>query len=153
MSEESVTIVRSLLSAHEDEDVLPAVRSSLDQFGPNPTPDSAMSVLAGDPGWKYYDPEIEWDTSGVTGVETKARGVRELAVWWSLWVAAFSRHEYRNVEYTDLGDWVLTVAEVDATACQDHEVDETAVQMWRVEGGKVTVMRAFKSAEEARAAA
>lgn len=147
-------VVRNLLSAHEGEDVLPAVRDSLERFGPDPQVDSATAVLADDPGWKYYDPEIEWDMSNATGIETRARGLRELAVWWSLWVAAFTRHEYSNVRYEDLGGWVLTVADVDARARDNSEVEKMpAVQMWRVEGGKVTVMRAFRSEEEARAAA
>jgi hypothetical protein len=152
MSEESVEIVRSLLAAHEGEDVLPAVRDSLQRLGPDPQPDAAAAVLADDPGWKYYHRDIEWDTSGVSGVATKANGLRELAVWWSLWVAAFSRHEYKNVTYQELGDWVMTVADVDAQSCE-VDVRRPAVQLWRVSNGKVTVMRAFESEDDARAAA
>jgi SnoaL-like protein len=152
MSDQSLEVVRNLLSAHEGEDVLPALRSSLRRLGPNPQPDAAMAVLADDPGWKYYDPDIEWDTSDLTEVNTKVSGLRELAVWWSLWVAAFSRHEYKNVKYAQVGDWVLTVSEVDAHSCDKH-IKRHAVQLWHVRDGKVTSMRAFKSEDDARAAA
>jgi ketosteroid isomerase-like protein len=152
MSQDAVQVVRSVLAPHEGEDVLAGVREVLERFGPDPQADAVMGLLADDAGWRHYAPEIEWDMSA-TGLGSVARGVRELALWWGLWAAAWSTHAYQVREYRDLGDWVLTIADVQATARGDHQVAMPFVQLWQVKDGKVIAMRAFLSEADALAAA
>ena len=147
MSQESVEVVRQHLSPHEGEDLLPVVRELLERFGPDPQPDAVLESLAEDPGWRLTHPDIEWDLSA-TGMGSVARGTRELALWWAVWTAVWSSHVYRMREYRDLGDWVLTVADVHATA-RGYSVEPQIFQVWQVKDGKVIVMRAFLSKADA----
>jgi hypothetical protein len=151
MSQESVEVVRQHLSPHEGEDLLPVVKGLLERLGPDPQPDAVIATLATDPGWKHTHPDVEWDMSS-TGMGSVARGARELALWWGVWVAIWSSQEYRMREYRDLGDWVLTVADVHATA-RGYSVDPAIFQVWQVTDGKISVMRAFLAEQDALAAA
>jgi hypothetical protein len=61
MSQESVEIVRRLNTPHEGEDVIPAIRESVERFGPDPQPDAVLAEWREDPGWQHMHPDIEWD--------------------------------------------------------------------------------------------
>ena len=148
MSQEDVEVVRQHLAPHEGEDLLPVIKELLERFGPDPQPDAVLAgPLAGDPGWRLTHPDIEWDMSA-TQMGGVVRGARELAVWWAVWVAVWSSHVYRMREYRDVGDWVLTVADVHATA-RGYSVEPQIFQVWQVKDGKVSLMRAFLSEADA----
>jgi hypothetical protein len=147
MSQQDVEVVREHLAPHEGEEVLPVIKALIDRFGPDPQPETVLATLADDPGWRLTDREIEWDMSA-TGMGGVAHGVRELAVWWGVWVAVWSSQSYRMREYRDMGDAVLTVADVHATA-RGYSVDPEIFQVWQVRGGKIVLMRAFLSEADA----
>jgi SnoaL-like domain len=150
MSQENIEVVRGHLTPHEGEDVLPVIKGLLDRFGPDPRPNAVLATLADDPGWRLTHPDIEWDMSA-TGMGGVAHGARELAVWWGVWVAVWSSQVYHMREYRDMGDWVLTVADVHATA-RGYSVEPQIFQIWQVKDGKVVLMRAFLSEADALSA-
>jgi hypothetical protein len=147
MSQHDVELVREHLTPHEGDDVLPLIKGLLERIGPDPKPDAVLQTLADDPGWRLTDPDIEWDMSA-TGMGGVSHGVRELAVWWGVWVAVWSTQVYRMREYRDMGDAVLTVADVHATA-RGYTIDPEIFQVWQIRDGKIVLMRAFLSEEEA----
>jgi ketosteroid isomerase-like protein len=147
MSRQDVEVVREHLVPHEGEDVLPVIKGLLDRFGPDAEPDAILATLADDPGWRLTAADVEWDMSA-TAMGGVAHGVRELAVWWGVWVAVWSTQVYRMREYRDMGDAVLTVGDVHATA-RGYSVDPEIFQVWRVRDGKIVLMRAFLSEEDA----
>jgi ketosteroid isomerase-like protein len=52
------------------------------------------------------------------------------------------------VQYRDLGDSVLTIADVEAVA-RGLPVEMKSFQVWAVRDGKVSAMRAFLSEQQA----
>ena len=52
-------------------------------------------------------------------------------------------------KYRDLGGWVLTPVDVRAVGRGGIPLQMQAFQIWQVQNGKVTVMRAFVSEDEA----
>jgi ketosteroid isomerase-like protein len=60
---------------------------------------------------------------------------------------------FRVVEYRDLGGWVVVPTDVWARGRDGIPVEMRVFQIFRVREGKVAVMRAFLSEEEALAAA
>lgn len=143
-------VVRQLL-VDQGEDIVPAVKAAIGRL---PTADDAArdGVLANDPVWRLFDPDVEWDMSHV-GVGGAVHGVNELAVWWSLWISAFGTHSYKVNQWRDLDKCVLTVADVTATARNGQIVDRPAFQLWWVKDEKITVVKGFENEADALAAA
>jgi hypothetical protein len=84
-----------------------------------------------------------------TGIGTVGRGPREVALLWADWVEGWTSYLYRVQEYRDLGEWVLTVSDVQATARHGLELEMQSFQLWQVREGKVAVMRVFLTEAEA----
>jgi ketosteroid isomerase-like protein len=148
VSQENVEIVRHFNAPYDGENVLPRIREALDRYGPDPDRARVLAVWADDPAWRFAHPDLEWDTSA-TGFGTAGRGPREVALFWADWVEGWTRYLYRVQGYRDLGEWVLTVSDVQATARDGLELNMQSVQLWQVREGKVAVMRAFLTEAEA----
>jgi ketosteroid isomerase-like protein len=152
VSQENVEVVRRFNAAHDGEDVAHAIRQSSSQLGEDPSPEAILEVWANDPGWRYAHPEIEFDnTAALFG--RVARGPREIARWWLEWTEDWESYVYRVREYRDLGDWVLTRADVKARSRNGVPVAMEAFQIWQVRDGRVAVNRAFLSEHDALEAA
>jgi hypothetical protein len=147
MSAEHVEIVRRFLAPHDGEDILPRIRALLERFGPDPRAEAVLAGWAEDPGWRFAHPDLRWDTSA-TGMGSLACGPREVVLSWSDWVEGWTRYVYRIVQYRDLGDSVLTIADVEAMA-RGLPVEMKSFQVWEVRDGKVSAMRAFLSEQQA----
>lgn len=141
-------IVRCFSVPYDGEDVLPKIRQDLDRVGSNPQSDAVLATWANDPAWRFAHPDLEWDTSAM-GMGNAARGPRDVAAFWRDWVEGWNRYVYLVREYRDLGDWVLTVSDVEATARDGLRLEMKSFQLWRVRDGRVAVMRAFLSEPEA----
>jgi ketosteroid isomerase-like protein len=146
-----VEVVRCFLAPHDGEDLVPLFAGFIERFGSIPDAQKVVAIWAEDPGWCYAHPEIEWDTRG-HGIGDAVRGPAGLASHWQDWVGGLSRYVYRVREYRDLGSWVMTVADVEATAREGLPLGMRSVQLWRARDGKVIRMRAFGSEAEALAA-
>jgi hypothetical protein len=72
-----------------------------------------------------------------------------VARYWADWVPDWESYVYRVEEYRDLGNWVLTQADVKAVARGGLPLQMRVFQVWQVSGGMVTVCRAFLSEAEA----
>ena len=145
-------IIEALLAEYEGVDVLPRIRAVLAGLAPNADNAQVAAALAQDPGWKYYDEAIEWDMSRV-GIAGVAKGLGQLAQWWRLFAGNFNSHMYEKAVCRDLeGGWVISKATVKAIAGSAQKVDGPAVQLWRVQDGKITIMRGYRSEAEALAA-
>jgi hypothetical protein len=158
MSQE-VDVVAKMLAVHDDKDVLPSIGKALEAFKglrPHSRTDAnvAAKALGKDRGWRLCSPEIVWDMSA-TGLGPAAHGAGELCQWWTTWVTAWSKYVYRVDEKNqqELGEWVLTKGDVVATARNGQSVELPVWQLWKVADGRVTVMRAFLTESDARAAA
>lgn len=155
---EGVAAVEQLLDAHQGVDVLPAIRKTLKSIGSELKRQQVVDVLAKDPGWSFYHPDVVWDMSK-TGGGDAAHGVVELARWWSGWVESWTRYVYTVGECSPLqaegveGELVLTRGEVEATARNGQTVKMPVWQTWKVHDGRVTAMRAFLKEAEARESA
>jgi ketosteroid isomerase-like protein len=151
MSAESERVVREVLQEREGNDVLPAIRETLATIDTGVHADTAATAaLSSVAGWRHYADDIEWDMTGV-GVPGVAHGLHELALWSAAWAAAFTTYVYRVKDYRDLGDWVLTSSDVEATMIGGSPVTQRVAQLWKVRDGKVTTMRAFRTEDEALA--
>jgi ketosteroid isomerase-like protein len=153
MSQENVEVVRYFNEPHEGKDIAPMIRQGIDRLGPDPDPDTVLSTWAEDPTFRYIHPEIEWDLTGTGAVGVTANGLRQLALFWADWIEAWRSYVYRMVEYRDLGDWVLTPADVRASGPEGIPVEMRMFQIWRVADGKIRTMRAFLTEQEALEAA
>ena len=74
---------------------------------------------------------------------------RELALWWADLVEVWESYVYRVLEYRDLGDWVLTPTAFEARGRGGIEVEGRNFQIWQVRDGKIAVLRAFLTEQEA----
>jgi ketosteroid isomerase-like protein len=149
MSLENVEVVRRFSDPYEGEDVLPAIRESLERFGPDPQPEVVLARWAEDPGWQHVHPDIEWDTSATGAFGSVVRGPTEVARWWREWTETWESYVYRTVRYRDLGEWVLSRANVEARSRDGISVEMPVFQLWQVRDGKVAALRAFLSEQEA----
>jgi ketosteroid isomerase-like protein len=108
---------------------------------------------AGDPRFlDDWDPEIEWDFSAypLVDVPTRGRGREEflgmLGEYFSAW------HDYSATprEWIDAGDHVILVLhETARLRDSDAVIDRDVVQVWTAEGERATLLRVFKTREEA----
>jgi hypothetical protein len=143
-----------MLAVYRGKDALPPIKKALDSLGPDPPSEAAIKVLEDDEAWRFCSPEIVWDMTP-TGLGLVAHGARELCQWWSTWAAAWTDYTYSTSEndYQDLGNWVLTKGDVVATARNGQAVEMPVWQLWKVDDGRVTVMRGFLTEADARRAA
>jgi len=153
VSSEAVEVVRRFNEPHEGQDVIPLLRELLEQYGPDRDPDQILAVWAEDPAWRHAHPEIEWDTSGVGGLGATPKGPSAISDWWADWTEAWKTYAYRNVVYRDLGEWVLTESDVEATGPDGIEVKMRVFQIWKVRDDRVIAVRVFLDEAEALAAA
>jgi hypothetical protein len=128
------------------------IHAAVEEFGPDPDPAVVLAFWAEDPSWRYAGPDIEWDVSA-PGFASTVKGARQVALWWADWTQAWKSYLYRTIEYRDLGDWVLTRADVQATGPGDIPVEMRIFQIWKVRAGKVAACRLFLSESEALEAA
>jgi ketosteroid isomerase-like protein len=149
MSQENVEIVRRYNEPLEGNDVIPAIREALEQFGPDPQPDAVLAAWAEDPTMQHLHAEIEWDVNATGAVGGAAHGPREMLSWWAGWLEAWKSYAYRILEYRDLGDWVLTPAHVHARGRGGIAVEMLVFHLWQVRDGKIAVQRAFLSEQDA----
>lgn len=131
---------------------MPMMREALEGFGPDPQPDVVLAMWAEDPGWRHAHPEIEWDTTGI-GIGNAARGPVGVANLWADWIEGMTRYVYWMREYRDIGDWILAVADIQATARGGLPIEMRSFQLWRVKDGKVIACRTFLSEADALNAA
>ena len=153
MSQENVEIVRGFNQPREGDDLVPAIRESVEQLGPDPTVEAVLALWDEDPGWRYAHPDIEWDISGTGAVGAAIHGPLEVAAWWADWVDVWDSYIYRMLAYRDLGDWVLTPTQIRASGRDGITVEMEIFQIWRVRDGKIAVLRAFLTEPEAVEAA
>jgi ketosteroid isomerase-like protein len=149
MSQADVEVMRRFTGPYEGEDALPAIRESLERFGPDPQPEVVLARWAEDPGWQHVHPEIEWDTSATGAFGSVARGPTEVARWWREWTETWETYVYRTVSFRDLGEWVLSPANVQARSRDGISVEMMVFQVWQVRDGKVALMRGFLSENDA----
>ena len=153
MSAENVEVVRRFHDPYEGEDVMPMIREAVAHFGPDPDPAVVKAWWAADPGWRYAHPEIEWDTTSVSGIGSKVKGPIEVSLWWKEWLEAWKSYTYRTIEVRDLGALVLLESAIEARGPGDVPVAMTVFQLWEVRDGKVAACRVFMSEAEALRAA
>ena len=153
MSQQNVEIVRRSMEPYDGVNVMPAIRESLERFGPDPQPDVVLAQWANDPAFRHMHPEIEWDVTATGAFGTVARGPRELALWWADWVEAWESYVYRVREHRDLGDWVLTAADIRARGPGGIPLEMRTYELRQVRDGKVARYRVFLSEAEALEAA
>jgi hypothetical protein len=91
--------------------------------------------------------------SAVGAVGSVPHGARELALWWAEWVGVWESYVYRMLEYRDLGDWVFTPTAFKGRGRGGIAVEARVFQMWQVRDGKIAVLRAFLTEQEALEAA
>src|SRR5262249_28859081 len=131
MPEDGVEVVRTLLGAHDGENVVPHIEAALERLGSDSGKEAAIEALERAKGWRLCSPEVEWDMSA-TGLGAVAHGASELCQWWSAWVPAWSRYVYSMDESRDLGEWILTKGDVVATARNGQSVEMPVWQLWKV---------------------
>jgi ketosteroid isomerase-like protein len=147
MSQESVEVVRGYCAPQEGVNVIPTIRAAAEQLPPDSQPDAVAALAAEDPVWRHLHPDIEWDISSVD--VSCAHGFTELALWWASWVEVWDSYVVRILEYRDLGDWVMTPAEVHAVGRNGIAVDLRFFQVWQMRDGKIAVVRLFPSERRA----
>jgi ketosteroid isomerase-like protein len=149
MSQKNVEVVRAYNGPYEGENLVPRVKEGIGRVGPDPQPDAVLAVWAEDPAFRHLHPDIEWDVSAVGAVGSVPHGARELALWWAEWVEVWESYVYRMLEYRDLGDWVLTPTAFERRRRGGIAVEARVCQMWQVRDGKIAVLRAFLTEQEA----
>lgn len=153
MSRQDVEVVRRFHVPYEGEDLVPPTRAMVERIGDDPQRATVLAAWAEDPAWQHVHPEIEWDVSAGGVLGGKARGAREMALWWAEWVEVWASYVYRVVEHRDLGDWVLTSADVRARGRDGVPIEMRIFQLWQVRDGRIAAYRAFFSEQEALQAA
>jgi hypothetical protein len=149
MSQENVEVVRRFNAPHEGENLMLLLRALVERAGPEADADVILRVWADDPGWRFADPDIEWDVTPTGGVGAALHGPSELARWWVDWLDVWDSYVYRMLDYRDLGHWVLTPTEIRARGRDGISVEVDVFQMWQVRDGRIAVLRAFLSEQEA----
>jgi ketosteroid isomerase-like protein len=153
MSQEDVEVVRRYNAPREGTDVIPEIRKAVERFGPDPQREAVLAVWADDPAMQHLHPDIEWDVSATGAFGSTAHGPTQLARWWAEWVEGWESYVYRMLDYRDLGEWVLTPADVQARGRGGIAVEMRVFHLWQVRNGKIAVMRAFLREDEALEAA
>ena len=152
MSAEAVCVVRAYNEPYDGRDMAAVVREFLTGAGPADPESLAAAVkreVATNPVWRHLDVDIVWDLSAAGAVGSTHRGFDEVARYWVEWAGVWEAYTYRVREYRDLGERVLTVADVEGRAHNGLEVGMTVFQLWEVRDGKITSMRAFLSEADA----
>jgi ketosteroid isomerase-like protein len=101
---------------------------------------------------QHFAPDIAWDATAI-GVTGKAGGLHELAAWYRDWMGLWESYVSRMVEIREVDGWILTPTDVRARGRGGLELEMRVFQLWRVRDGKVVVMRAFLTDQEALVAA
>jgi ketosteroid isomerase-like protein len=103
--------------------------------------------------FKYYAPDIEWDTSGgveFVGGSTVYHGHDGVHAFFHDLLQAFREFEYRPLEFTPIGDHVLvTVYEHAVGRLSGVVVDRRHCGVWTLHNGMVTRVRAYLDHAEA----
>ena len=112
-----------------------------------------------DKAFKFYDPEIEWDSSATPwlmelGFAKFYRGHDGIREGFRAWLEAWGSIEYRAEELIEAGDEVLAMVRVRAVGRSSGvEVNYETPQLWTFEDGKIVRMRVFADRAEALEAA
>jgi uncharacterized protein len=148
MSQDNVEIVRHAIEPHEGVDLVSALTKFVERVDWRDG-EAVAAAMARDPRGRHLHPEIEWDVSSAGAFGGVSHGYYELGAYWAGYVDLCESYVYRVREYRDLGDWVLTRADVWARTRGASTVEAQSFQLWRVRDGKVSVMRGFLSEDEA----
>ena len=150
MSQENVEVVRRATQSRDGEDLVPWIRefvASVDWADR----DAVAAAVAKETQGRYLHPDVEWTVA--EPMDDVFRGLYGVARYWADWAADWESYVYRVKDYRDLGDWVLTLADVKAVGRGGIRVEMRSFQIWQVRDGKVTVQRTFLSEAEALEAA
>ena len=153
MAQENVQVVRQFNDPYEGTDLMVLIREAVGTLGSDPDPSAVLSWWEQNPSWRHVHPDVEWDTTAVTGVGTKVSGPVEVTAWWNDWTDAWRSYIYRTLEYRDLGQIVLTKTAIEALAIGDVPVEMTVFQLWNLRDDKIAACRVFISESEALEAA
>jgi ketosteroid isomerase-like protein len=152
MARNDVDVVRAAVTAHEGRDLAAFIRVDVD-------PDDAAELerrfavwVAEDPMLQHFAPDIAWDATAI-GVTGTAGGLHELAAWYRDWMGLWESYVFRMVEIREVDGWILTPTDVRARGRDGIELEMRVFQLWRVRDGKVVIMRAFLTEQEALVAA
>jgi SnoaL-like domain len=125
----------------------------VDRVGRVPEPDAVLALWAEDPSLRHLHPEVVWEIRGGGPLDAKAAGPTEVLRWWAEWVEVWESYIYRAVEYRDLGEWVLTLADARARGRGGIPVQMRTFEIRRVRDGKIAVCRIFGTERQALEAA
>jgi len=152
---DDVDVVRAAVTAHEGRDLAVFIRDRLVDVDLNDSAELERRVTewaAEDPMIRHFAPDIAWDATAI-GVTGTAGGLHELAAWYRDWMGLWESYVYRMVEIREVDGWILTPTDVRARGRDGIELEMRVFQLWRVRDGRVVVMRAFLTEEEALVAA
>jgi ketosteroid isomerase-like protein len=153
MASQPVEIVRRFNEPYDGMDIIPTLRELLARHGEDPAPEEILAIWANDPCWRHAHPEISVDTSGLGIAGRALRGPSEIWSWWHDWTAAWQTYITRAADYREVGDYVLTESDIDATGPAGIPVKMRVFIVWTVREDKVASSRAFTTEAEALAAA
>ena len=154
MAGADVDVVRAAVTAHEGRDLAAFIRELLAGIDPDDAAELERRVAdwaAEDPMIEHFAPDIAWDVTAI-GVGS-AGGLPELAAWYRDWMGLWESYVYRVGEIREVDGWILTPTDVRARGRDGIELEMRVFQLWRMRDGKVVVMRAFLTEQEALAAA
>ena len=140
--------MRSFLAPHDGEDLVPLFEGFIDRFGGTASARIAVAYMG---RRSRLVPCPSGDRVGYARSRDRRLGARPRRARRPLagLGGGLSRYVYTAREYRDLGTWVLTVAEVEATAREGLPLRMRSFQLWRARDGKVSCMRAFGSEADA----
>lgn len=155
VARDDVDVVRAAVTAHEGRDLAAFIREGLGDVDPDDAAELERLVavwVAEDPMVRHFASDIVWDATAI-GVTGTAGGLYELAAWYRDWMGLWETYVYRVVEIREADGWIITPTDVRARGRDGIELEMRVFQLWRVRDGKVVVMRAFLTEQEALAAA
>jgi ketosteroid isomerase-like protein len=155
VARDDVDVVRAAVTAHEGRDLAAFIREGLGDVDPDDAAELERLVavwVAEDPMVRHFASDIVWDATAI-GVTGTAGGLHELAAWYRDWMGLWETYVYRVVEIREADGWIITPTDVRARGRDGIELEMRVFQLWRVRDGKVVVMRAFLTEQEALAAA
>jgi len=155
VARDDVDVVRAAVTAHEGRDLAAFIREGLGDVDPDDAAELKRLVavwVAEDPMVRHFASDIVWDATAI-GVTGTAGGLHELAAWYRDWMGLWETYVYRVVEIREADGWIITPTDVRARGRDGIELEMRVFQLWRVRDGKVVVMRAFLTEQEALAAA
>jgi ketosteroid isomerase-like protein len=155
MARHDVDVVRAAVTAHEGRDLAAFIRERLVDVDLDDAAELERRVAdlaAEDPMLQHFAPDIAWDATAI-GITGTAGGLQQLAAWYRDWMGLWQSHVFRVAEIRQVDGWILTPTDVRARGRDGIELEMRVFQLWRVRNGKVVVMRAFLTEEEALVAA